>query len=138
MENLITATRIANSLQPSGSAAEGIEHLAFLLQKAVEQNAEVRQSLQRVHSQPPLTGTSQSVYTPRRNRNHSPRNRGDPHDEYRHEQLRHPELRRGDEHTARRRDEGYAARRREEDYAAQRLDQDASRREGFERRRVDH
>ena len=31
MENLIAATRIANSLQPSGSAAEGIEHLAFLL-----------------------------------------------------------------------------------------------------------
>ena len=53
MENLIAATRIANSLQPSGSAAEGIEHLAFLLQKAVEQNAEVSQSLQRVHSQPP-------------------------------------------------------------------------------------
>src|SRR3954462_14866960 len=75
MENLIAATRIANSLQPSGSTAEGIEHLAFLLQKAVEQNAEVSQSLQRVHSQPPPTGTSQSVYTPRRNRNHSPRNR---------------------------------------------------------------
>ena len=67
MENLLAATRIANSLQPSGSAAEGIEHLAFLLQKEVEQNAEVSQSLQRVHSQPPLTGTSQSVYTPRRN-----------------------------------------------------------------------
>jgi len=29
MENLLAATRIANSLQPSGSAAEGIEHLAF-------------------------------------------------------------------------------------------------------------
>src|SRR3954468_5114682 len=45
MENLVAATRIANSLQPSGSAAEGIEHLAFLLRKAVEQNAEVSQSL---------------------------------------------------------------------------------------------
>src|ERR1041385_578032 len=92
MENLIAATRIANSLQPSSSAAEGIEHLAFLLQKAVEQNAEVSQSLQRVHSQPPLTGTSQSVYTPRSNRNHSPRNKGNPHDEYRHEQFRNSEL----------------------------------------------
>src|SRR3954469_19353941 len=121
MENLIAATRIANSLQPSGSAAEGIEHLVFLLQKAVEQNAEVSQSLQRVHSNPPLTGTSQSVYTPRRNKNHSPRNRGDPHDEYRHEQFRNPELRRGDEHTARRRDYNYAARRMDR-----------------ERRRVDH
>src|SRR3954470_14224860 len=138
MENLIAATRIANSLQPSGSAAEGIEHLAFLLQKAVEQNAEVSQSLQRVHSQPPLTGTSQSVYTPRRNRNHSPRNRRDPYDEYHHEQFRNPEFRGGDEHAARRREEDYAARRREEDYAARRPARDISRREGFERRRVDH
>src|SRR3954470_10068331 len=64
MENLIAATRIANSLQPSGSAAEGIQHLAFLLQKVVEQNASVSQSLQCVHSQPPPTGTSQSVHTP--------------------------------------------------------------------------
>src|SRR3954470_14750510 len=138
MENLIAATRIANSLQPSGSAAEGIEHLAFLLQKAVEQNAEVSQSLQRVHSQPPLTATSQSVYTPRRNINHSPRNRGDPYDEYHHEQFRNPEFRGGDEHAARRREEDYAARRREEDYAARRPARDISRREGFERRRVDH
>src|SRR4051812_6633468 len=129
IENLIAATRIANSLQPSGSAAEGIEHLAFLLQKAVEQNAEVSQSLQRLHSQPPLTGTSQSVYTPRRNRNHSPRNRRDPYDEYHHEQFRNPEFRGGDEHVAR---------RREEDYAARRPARDVSRREGFERRRVDH
>ena len=58
MENLIAATQIANSIQPSGSAAEGIQHLAFLLQKAVEQNAVVSQSLQRVHSQVPLAGTS--------------------------------------------------------------------------------
>src|SRR4051812_3257701 len=112
MENLIAATRIANSLQPSGSAAEGIEHLAFLLQKAVEQNAEVSQSLQRVHSQPPLTGKSQSVYTPRRSRNHSPRNRRDPRDEYRHEQFRNPEFRGGDEHATQRREEDYAARKR--------------------------
>src|SRR3954462_10879221 len=138
MENLIAATRIANSLQPSGSAAEGIEHLAFLLQKVVEQNAEVSLSLQRVHSQPPLTGTSQSVYTPRRNRNHSPRNTRDPHDEYHHEQFRNPEFRGGDEYAARRREEDYAARRREEDYAARRPARDVSRREGFERRRVDH
>src|SRR3954468_4542550 len=138
IENLIAATRIANSLQPSGSAAEGIEHLAFLLQKAVEQNAEVSQSLQRVHSQPPLTGTSQSVYTPQRNRNHSPRNRRDPYDEYHHEQFCNPEFRGGDEHAARRREEDYVARRREEDYAARRPSRDVSRREGFERRRVDH
>src|ERR1044071_1235981 len=102
MENLMAATRIANSLQPSGSAAEGIEHLAFLLQKAVEQNAEVSQSLQRIHSQPPLTGTSQSVYTPRRNRNHSPRNKEDLCDDYSHEQYRNPEFRREDEYAARR------------------------------------
>src|SRR3954462_10096240 len=138
MENLIAATRIANSLQPSGSAAEGMEHLAFLLQKAVEQNTEVSQSLQRVHSQPPLMGTSQSVYTPRRNRNHSPRNRRDPHDEYRHEQFRNLEFRGSDEHVARRREEDYAARRRGEDYAAWRPARDVSRREGFERCRVDH
>lgn len=31
MENLIAATRIANSLQPSGLPEEGMEHLAFLL-----------------------------------------------------------------------------------------------------------
>ena len=31
VENLIAATRIANSIWPSGSAAKGIEHLAFLL-----------------------------------------------------------------------------------------------------------
>src|ERR1044071_5276622 len=138
MENLLAATRIANSLQPSGSAAEGIEHLAFLLQKAVEQNAEVSQSLQRVHSQPPLTGTSQSVYTPRRNRNHSPRNRRDPHDEYNYEQFRNPEFRGNEDHAARRRDEDYAARRRREDHAARRSDCEVSRREWFERRRADH
>src|SRR3954462_14649077 len=63
MENLIAANRIANTLQPSGSAAEGIKHLAFLLQKAVDQNTEVSQSMQRVHSQPPRTGNSQSVHT---------------------------------------------------------------------------
>src|ERR1041384_7051934 len=83
-------------------------------------------------------GTSQSVYTPRRNRNHLPRNRRDPHDEYHHEKFRNPEFRGGDEHTTRRRDEDYAARRGEEDYAARRPDRDVSRREGFERRRVDH
>src|SRR3954462_958619 len=68
-------------------------------------------------------------YTPRRNRNHSPRNRRDPYDEYHHEQFRNPEFRGGDEH---------AARMREEDYAARRPAQDVSRREGFERCRVDH
>src|ERR1043165_839633 len=83
-------------------------------------------------------GTSQSVYTPRKNRNHSLRNRRNPHDEYHHEQFRNPEFRGGDEHTARRRDEDYAARRREEDYVARRPDRDGSRREGFERRQVDY
>ena len=44
VENLIEATRIANSMQPSGSAAEVIQHLAFLLQAAVDQNAAFSQS----------------------------------------------------------------------------------------------
>ena len=91
VENLIAATRIANSIQPSGSAAEGIQHLAFLLQKAVEQNAVVSQSLQRVHSQAPPAGTSQSVHTPyggsRRRRDVSPQHKNDPREGYRQEQY---------------------------------------------------
>src|ERR1041385_2523113 len=53
VENLIAATRIANSLQPSGSATEEIQHLAFLLQTAVDQSAAITQSQQRIHSQVP-------------------------------------------------------------------------------------
>src|SRR4051812_23216835 len=110
MENLIAATRIANSLQPSGSAAEGIQHLAFLLLKAVEQNVLVSQSLQRVHSQPPPTGTSQSVHTPygdtRRNRNVSPRYREDFREGYRQDQYRRAEHRGQDDYAAQRPDRG--------------------------------
>src|SRR3954470_3198325 len=98
VENLIAATRISNSLQPIGSAAEEIQHLAFLLQTAVDQNAAASQSQQRIHSQVPPARTSLPVHTPygeaRRNRNNSPRRRNEPRGYYRQEQYRHEDLRR--------------------------------------------
>ena len=118
------ATRIANSIQPSGSAAEGIQHLAFLLQKVVEQNAMVSQSLQRVHSQAPPAGTSQSVHTPhgrsRRRREASPQHQNDPREGYHQEQYRRLEPRRQDE------------------FAVHRIDRDIPRREEYHQRRVNH
>src|SRR4051812_50105969 len=98
VENLIAATQIANSLQPSGSAAEEIQHLALLLQAAVDQNAAVSQSQQRIHSQAPPARTSLSVHTPygeaRRNRNNPPRRRDEPRGDNRQEQYQHEDFRR--------------------------------------------
>src|SRR4051812_37310102 len=98
VENLIAATRITNSLQPSGSAAEEIKHMAFLLKAAVDQNVAVSQSQQRIHSQAPPARTSLSVHTPygeaRRNRNSSPRRRDEPRRDHCQEQYRHEDLRR--------------------------------------------
>src|ERR1041385_5818394 len=100
VENLIAATRIANSLHPSGSAAEEIQHLAFLLQTAVDQNAAVSQSQQRIHSQVPPARTPLSVHTPygeaRRSKNNSPRHRDEPRGDHHQDRYRHENHMRAD------------------------------------------
>ena len=110
VENLIAATWIANSIQPSGSAVEGIQHLAFLLQKAIEQNVVVSQSLQRVHSRAPPTGTSQLVHTlyggSQRRRDVSPQHKNDRQEGYRQEQYRRLEPQRQDDFAVHRSDRG--------------------------------
>ena len=90
----------------------------------MEENTSISQSLQRVHSQPPPIGTSQSVHTSygdtRRNQNVSPRYREDFREGYRHDQYRRAEH------------------RGQDDYAARRLDRGAPRREVFNQRLGDY
>lgn len=50
VQNLVAATRIADTLQPSGSAAERLRHIQALLKAAMAQNSVVTQSHNWIHS----------------------------------------------------------------------------------------
>ena len=65
LKNLAAATRIADSIQPSGSTAvEGIRKIQALLKTALSQNAAVSQSRDQIHSASVRAETIQSSHSP--------------------------------------------------------------------------
>lgn len=64
MQNIAAATRIADSIQPSCSAADDIRHVKALLKTALQQNVAVTQSHNRVHSKSVRADTTASAHSP--------------------------------------------------------------------------
>src|SRR3954463_11563498 len=85
VQNLASAARIAESIQPSQSeAGRGLMQIRALLRAAGDQNSAVSQSRNRIHSRSVAADTVQSAHSPR-----SPPRReggGDRHDQYRRDE----------------------------------------------------
>lgn len=64
VQNLVAATQLADTLQPSGSATEGLRHIQVLLKVAMAQNSAITQSHDRIHSRSVRADTTQSAHSP--------------------------------------------------------------------------